>query len=368
MSRLTLYEKLAWPFIRRFTQPNRVHENIMKLAGLFEGHPSRLRTFERLALAGGEQQTFPRLSVKVGDIKLENPFILPAGFDKDAHAVETLSHLSFGALVIGSVLEHAQPGNPKPTIFRPADGVILNRMGFPSEGTDTVAMRLERYAHLTTPIGISLGLNKTTSHENAPGSYARVAERMSPYASFFEINVSSPNTPGLRQLQDKTHLIDIIQAVKDVTNDQAIFIKISPDLPLEAVDEVIEVVTDHQLAGIVATNTTANPDIKSALGPRWAKEAGGVSGPPLRELATLLVRHIYQQTNGAIDIIGSGGISDLDAVLEKLFAGATGLAIYTALISRGPSLPSTLCRQLDQWCEERGITQITEIIGHPIGQ
>lgn len=368
MDKVQLYRRFAWPLLERLTRPNAAHEQVLFLAGAFQRTAPGLRLFERLAAQGGRRYQSARLRMTVGGVALENPLMLAAGFDKDARALEALYRLGFGSVVVGTVLRDPQPGNPLPTIFRPARGAFLNRMGFPSRGMDHVAANLGRCRPLPYPTGISVGLNKVLGPDDAPEAYAAVVGRLYAHAAYFEINVSSPNTPGLRRLQDKAHLVAIIQAIREKMEQaggaRPLFVKVSPDLTLPALDELIQTVIDQRLSGIIATNTTTDLAIKAALGPRWANEAGGVSGAPLRELSTSRVRHIYRQTGGVVEVIGSGGVADLDSALEKLFAGAKALQIYSGLVSHGPALPTHLNRALDCWLEEQGVSSIEEIIGH----
>ena len=234
-----------------------------------EATPFRLKLLQQFA-DHHRRFTDVRLHVVLGGVELDNPVMVGAGWDKAGRAVKALHTLGFSGVEVGTVVTYPQEGNPKPRQFMLAPGVTLNRLGFNSSGMDAVAYNLERYYGSGLPIGISLGKNKEVPLEDAPQAHATVAERMYPYAAYFAINVSSPNTPGLRALQDKEPLTDIVQAV-NATMDRMggrkpLFVKIAPELSRGAVDDVIEVVLDNGLTGIIATNTTINPDIKAKYG------------------------------------------------------------------------------------------------------
>ncbi len=369
MNRVRIYEQVLWPLFNRYTQPNAVHDRIVGMGTRLQQSGTGRAA---LGIVAGPEPNSAQLSTTIGGnstrpVKLKNPLVLAAGFDKDGQITAALGRLGFGSVVVGTVVEYPQPGNPKPTLFRPAPGVILNRMGFPSEGMTAVRAHLDAAPDAAMPLGISLGLNKNRSPEEAPAAYAALVEGLGLHTAYFEVNVSSPNTPGLRALQGRDHLVDILLAVQEADRvqgyDVPLFVKIAPDLTLTAIDDVIETVLDLGLAGIVATNTTIKAEVKAGLGPRWADEAGGVSGLPLRARATEVVRHIYQQAGDRLDVIGSGGVHDLDSLLEKLFAGASAVQIYTALIYRGPALINYLNGQLAGWMESNGVESLNDIRG-----
>lgn len=369
MNRVHIYEQALWPLFKAFTKPNPVHDRMVSMGARLQRSGMGRAA---LGVVAGPEPNSDRLRVMIGTnsarpVALKNPMVLAAGFDKDGQITEALERLGFGSVVVGTVVEHPQPGNPKPTIFRPAPGVILNRMGFPSDGMAAVRDHLDVAPHAGMPLGISLGLNKGRPPGEAPVAYAALVETLGAHAAYFEINVSSPNTPGLRALQGRDHLVDILQVVQDAGRmqglDLPLFVKIAPDLTMEAIDDVIETALDLGLAGIVATNTTINTEVKARLGPRWIDEAGGVSGLPLQERSTEVTRHIYQQAGHRLDVIGSGGVHDLDSLLEKLFAGASAVQIYTALIYRGPALINVLNAELDHWMQANGVTSLEDIRG-----
>lgn len=310
-----------------------------------------------------------RLRVTVGGVTFDNPVVVGAGWDKAGRAVQALYTLGFAGVEVGSVLAQPQDGNPKPRQFMLSPGVALNRLGFNSPGMYVVAANLARYAKSGIPIGISLGKNKQVQAIDAPEAHAVVAERLYDYAAYFAINVSSPNTPGLRALQEKGPLTDIVQAVNEVMESRGgrkpLFVKIAPELSLEAVDDVIEVVLAHGLTGIIATNTTTSPEIKATYGERWRNEAGGVSGddPTFRAMATAKVAHIYRATKGSISIIGVGGVKDAPTALEKIRAGATLVQVVTAIRGEGTSVAGRINRGLVAYMEKEGVHTMSELVG-----
>src|SRR5215469_15346532 len=310
-----------------------------------------------------------RLSVVLGAVQFDNPVLVGAGWDKAGRAVKALYTLGFSGIEVGTVVVYPQEGNPKPRQFMLAPGVTLNRLGFNSPGMEAVAHNLERYKGSGIPTGISLGKNKEVPAEDAPQAHAKVAERMFEYAAYFAINVSSPNTPGLRALQDRKPLTDIVQAVNDTMGRMGgrkpLFVKIDPELSLGAIDDVIEVVLDNGLTGIIATNTTVNPDMKAKYGEHWRDEAGGLSGddPDFRRMATEKVAHIYQQTKGKIDIIGVGGVKDVQTALEKIKAGAKVVQVVTGLRGEGTALASRINRGIVDFMEKEGVRSVQELVG-----
>lgn len=310
-----------------------------------------------------------RLRVVLGGVEFENPLMVGAGWDKSGKAVLGLYTLGFAGVEVGSVTARPQPGNPKPRQFVLAPGVALNRLGFNSPGMDAVAKNLEKYRDTGIPIGISLGKNKEVPASAAPEAHAAVTRRLYPHAAYFAINVSSPNTPGLRSLQEKGPLTDIAQAVNAAMEScggrKPLFVKIAPELSDHAIDDVIDVVLANGLTGIIATNTTTDPDLKAQYGERWRNEEGGLSGDnaAYRELATQKIAHIYQETGGKIEIIGVGGVKDTETALEKIRAGAKVVQVVTSIRGEGPSLPGRIIRGIAMYMEKEGIKNLDEIRG-----
>lgn len=310
-----------------------------------------------------------RLNVALGTLELENPLLVGAGWDKSGRAVEALYTLGFGGVEVGSVLAHPQFGNPKPRQFIIGPGVALNRMGFNSHGASVVSKNLERYKGSGIPIGISLGKNVDIPLKDAPEAYASVVLQLYEYADFFVINVSSPNTPGLRLLQDKRLLTDLVQAVQAELRQRGIkkdiYVKIAPELSHEDMSDVVQVIIDLGLAGIIAANTTNNPTIKAKYGDRWKSEPGGLSGNDTnyRKMVTEKIAHIYRETNGQMNIIGVGGINSTETALEKIRAGAKVVQIVTGIRGEGPALPGRINRGIVKYMEKEGIQNLTEIVG-----
>lgn len=339
---------------------------------LAEATPFTLKLLEQFAHQR-ERFTDQRLNVVLGGVELDNPVMVGAGWDKAGRAVQGLYTLGFSGVEVGSVLAYPQEGNPKPRQFMLGPGVALNRLGFNSSGMEVVAQNLERYSGSGIPVGISIGKNKDVKPKDTPEVHAMVAKRLYSDAAYFVVNVSSPNTPGLRELQDKEPLTDIVQAVNGTMDKMGgrkpLFVKIAPDLTNDAVNDVIKVVADNELTGIIATNTTIRPDLKAQYGKQWRNEAGGLSGDndEFRRMVTEKVSHIYRETGGKMEIIGIGGIKDTKTALEKIRAGAKIVQIVTAIRGEGTTLPGRINRGLAHYMDKEGIRDINEIVGsdHP---
>ena len=314
---------------------------------------------------GGSRLVDERLNINLSGIELENPLFVGAGWDKTGKAVKALRSMGFAGVEIGSVVEHRQPGSEKPRQVMLNSGVCLNWLGFNSPGMRKVGYNLRNYRNSDIPIGISLGINRFIKPDDAPRANAAVAEYLEEDASYFAINVSSPNTPGLRKLQDKSQLIDIVQSVKEVTR-KPIFVKISPELTNNAIDDVISVVLDNKISGIIATNTTNNPKIKSKYGDEWKDHEGGISGDDgdYRMISTIKIEHIYKNAGDKLDIIGVGGIKDTESALEKIRAGAKALQIVTGLRGEGPSIANSINFGLVKYMDQVGIKNISELVGN----
>ena len=312
----------------------------------------------------------PELPTEVFGLKFPNPVGLAAGMDKHAAAVPGWSALGFGFCELGGVTWHAQPGNPKPRMFRAiADEGVINRMGFNNSGAEAVAQKLTEWKNSgrwpTHPVGINLGKSKITPLENAAEDYANSFRVLRELADFFVVNVSSPNTPNLRQLQDKAALDEIFAALQALNaTRKPILVKVAPDLTFEALDEILELVAPRNIAGIVATNTTiARPQTSDAKLQKIYAETGGLSGRPLRARSTEVVRHLYKQTKGKLPIIGVGGIFDADDAWEKITAGASLVQVYTGMVYEGPSVAQKIVTGLQVRLEIAGMKQLSEAVG-----
>ncbi len=354
-----LLDRLDSETMQRFTK------DALRIAEL---SPVTLKVLELLA---DRHKRFKdeRLRVQLGGVEFENPVVVAAGWDKNGLAVKGLYALGFAGVEVGSVLTYPQPGNPKPRQFVIGPGVALNRRGFDSDGMGKVNSNLRRYTNSGIPIGINIGKNKEIPDIAAPWMYAAVTRQLYRHAAYFVVNVSSPNTPGLRRLQEKEPLTDIVRAVNQTMDEMGgrkpLFVKIAPELTREATNDVIQVVLDNGLTGIIATNTTTNPDIKAKYGEMWKNEAGGISGDDsvYRRMATEKVAHIYRETKGAIEIIGVGGIKDAETALEKIKAGAKVVQVLTAIRGEGPTVAGRINRGIVDFMEKEGIKNLSEIIG-----
>lgn len=281
------------------------------------------------------------LKRKVFGLEFPNPVGLAAGFDKDGKYADEMSALGFGFLEIGTVTPRPQPGNDKPRLFRlPKDKALINRMGFNNDGADAMAARLRQHKPENIILGGNIGKNKDTPNENALDDYRYCLDKLYDVVDYFVVNVSSPNTPGLRELQDKKPLANILKAlVEDMYKKvvrKPILLKIAPDLTEEQLDDIVDIVLESGTNGIIATNTTISRDNLTTVTENIG--AGGLSGIPLRDRSTEVIRYIVTKSQGRIPVIGVGGISNGQDAFEKIQAGAVLVQIYTGLIYQGPGL------------------------------
>jgi dihydroorotate dehydrogenase len=288
-------------------------------------------------------------------IRFPGPVGLAAGMDKNGIALPAWRALGFGFVEVGTVTAHPQPGNEKPRLFRLVESeAVINRMGFNNLGSAALADRLEAYGPLGYPLGISIGKSKVTPLEDAVEDYVTSLRRLYRYGDYFAVNVSSPNTPGLRSLQDAGQLRDLLTALhaeaaglsSGSRDAKPILVKIAPDLTEQAIDELLGVCTDSRVAGIIATNTTIGRSGLAASDQASAAEAGGLSGRPLTEISAKAVAHIHAETGGALPIIGVGGILEPSDATRLFDAGASLVQVYTGLIYRGPGLIRLINRSL----------------------
>ncbi len=296
-----------------------------------------------------------KLEKEVFGLKFINPIGLAAGFDKNAEVISELANMGFGFIEVGTVTPLPQPGNPKPRMFRsPADKAIINRMGFNNLGVDVAAERIAAYrknapaAQKGLIIGGNIGKNKNTPNEDAVSDYIKCFDRLFDVVDYFVVNVSSPNTPGLRDLQEKEPLMALLNTLqqRNRKNDisRPILLKIAPDLTDEQLDDIVEIVQQTKIAGVIATNTTI--DKSSLTNESLKQEAGGLSGAPLTKRSTEVIRYISKKSNASFPIIGVGGIhSEADAI-EKLEAGASLIQLYTGFIYEGPGLISRINKRI----------------------
>ena len=292
----------------------------------------------------------PALERTLWGITFPNPVGLAAGFDKDAKYTDELACLGFGFIEIGTLTPRSQPGNPKPRLFRlPADKALINRMGFNNDGSAAAAERLKTRREKVI-IGGNIGKNKDTPNEQAGDDYEMAFRDLYDVVDYFVVNVSSPNTPGLRALQDKeplTHLLNRLQAINKEFKNKPILLKIAPDLTNDQLNDIIDLVTDTRIAGIVATNTTISREgLITPAADVAAIGAGGLSGAPVRNRATEVIKYIHTNSKGTITIIASGGIFTAADAREKLDAGASLVQVYTGFIYEGPGIAKNICKGL----------------------
>ena len=315
----------------------RAHEEVSSLMSLLAPLPGAATVLSALTGRGPKG-----LEKHVFGVRFPNPLGLAAGFDKDGKLVPLLPALGFGFLEIGSITLEPQPGNPRPRMFRdPAARALVNRMGFNSEGARAVARRLASWPERAVPLGINLGLNKGTDPAKAPAAYARTFAILAEHGDYFVVNVSSPNTPGLRDLQKVSELAPILEAVQEANSfKKPVLLKLAPDLADE--DFAAAIGTAEKLAqGLVVSNTTIS---REGVDAKFADEKGGMSGAPLKTRALELVRRARSLTK--LPIVGVGGIETAADAKERLEAGADLIQLYTGLIYGGPGAPKKILRGL----------------------
>jgi dihydroorotate dehydrogenase len=341
------YAQFVFPLLRRMDAET-VHDRTLRLLEL--GQSGVGRPFLR-KIAG----PIPHKPVQFAGLTFPNVLGMAAGFDKDVRVVLGLAALGFGHIEVGTLTPRPQAGNPRPRIFRlPEDGAIINQMGFPNGGVLAALPRLQQLAAKPHDyiVGVSLGKQKETPLAEAASDYIAVMQAVYPFADYLAVNISSPNTPGLRELQGGDYLGQLLGALAAENQTLAavhsmakrpLFIKIAPDLSLAELDEILTAVQDHQIDAIIATNTTIGRD---GLRSPHQQETGGLSGLPLREKSTAMIAHIWRVTNGRLPIIGVGGVRTAADVQAKLNAGASLVQLYTSLIYEGPDLLGRLLRGL----------------------
>jgi dihydroorotate dehydrogenase len=288
----------------------------------------------------------PRLEREVFGIKFKNPVGLAAGFDKDAKLYQELSNFGFGFIEIGTLTPVGQDGNPKKRLFRlKEDNAIINRMGFNNGGVQEAVAHLKKNKGVL--IGGNIGKNKVTPNAEAVNDYEICFEALFPYVDYFVVNVSSPNTPNLRELQEKEPLKKLLQTLENnklqTTNHKPILLKIAPDLSDDQLIDIIEIVNETKIAGVIATNTTIS---REGLQSENKSEMGGLSGKPLAKRATEVIRFLAEKSNNSFPIIGVGGIHSAEDALEKLNAGASLVQLYTGFIYEGPALVKAINKKI----------------------
>lgn len=327
--------------------PERAHSLTFSLLEIAMRVPGLIRSI-------GAWKLQARATVEVMGLRFPSPVGLAAGMDKDAKHVNALSALGFGHIEIGTVTPLAQAGNDRPRLFRlKADHALINRMGFNNGGAPAAAERL-RHRKPGIIVGGNIGRNKSTPNDSAIDDYARCFEALHSVVDYFTVNVSSPNTPGLRELQDKGPLLAILSRLNDMNASSGmpkpILLKIAPDLSDAQLDDVVAVVKESGIAGVIATNTTiSRSGLRTPTEDVDAMGTGGLSGAPLRARSTFVVRYLRERLQRPFVIIGVGGIDSAEAAMEKLEAGADLVQVYTGLVYEGPALITRINEAYAQW-------------------
>ncbi|MDZ8843197.1 quinone-dependent dihydroorotate dehydrogenase [Escherichia coli] len=328
---------MYYPFVRKALfqlDPERAHEFTFQQLRRIIGTP-----FEALV-----RQKVPAKPVNCMGLTFKNPLGLAAGLDKDGECIDALGAMGFGSIEIGTVTPRPQPGNDKPRLFRLVDAEgLINRMGFNNLGVDNLIENVKK-AHYDGVLGINIGKNKDTPVEQGKDDYLICMDKIYPYAGYIAINISSPNTPGLRTLQYGEALDDLLIAIKNKQNDLQkihqkyvpIAVKIAPDLSEEELIQVADSLVRHNIDGVIATNTTLDRSLVQGM--KNCDQTGGLSGRPLQLKSTEIIRRLSQELNGRLPIIGVGGIDSVIAAREKIAAGATLVQIYSGFIFKGPPL------------------------------
>lgn len=300
----------------------------------------------------------PRLTTRVAGVDFANPVGLAAGVDKDARAVSGFFALGFGSVEVGTLTPEPQPGNPTPRLFRlPEDRAVVNRMGFNNGGLAAALPRLRSANHRGT-LGINVGANKDASDRVA--DYVHGVTAAAPYADYVTINISSPNTPGLRNLQHGAALRDLLAACMAARGDTPLFLKVAPDLDPVAIDDIARAAIDHEIDALIVGNTTVTrPGLRSANG----SETGGLSGPPLAPLARQRLAEFRTATGGTIPLVAVGGIDSGAEAYARIRAGAGLVQLYTALVYEGPGLAIRMLRDLDALLARDGFASVAEAVG-----
>jgi dihydroorotate dehydrogenase len=346
------FDKIVRPALYRLgkNDPELVHERTLKVLSRVSAAPPVLRALR--SYFGTDAPT------TVLGLRFPNPVGLAAGMDKNGLAPHAWPALGFGFVEVGTVTSLAQPGNPKPRLFTlPGSTAVINRMGFNNAGADALARRLATSGKPDVPLGISIGKSKAAAHEDAVADYRISLRALYPHADYFAINVSSPNTPGLRALQDRAALTELLSELRATSRTLAaeagreptpLLVKMAPDLTDDALAELLEVCTSHDVAGVIATNTTLSRDGLAAADARVGEEAGGLSGRPLTARALEVVRFVHEHTEGRLPIIGVGGVLGPDDARRMLDAGASLVQLYTGFALSGPGLVRRITRGLAQ--------------------
>lgn len=340
----------------------RAHEIVARMVRVAADRPLAARLIRALL-----RYENPVLATRCAGMRFANPLGLAAGFDKRAELVPAMGMLGFGHVEVGTVTPRPQPGNPQPRLFRlPADAALINRMGFNGPGAETVAAHLRGYARRADlpAIGVNIGKNRDTPLERAAEDYVAAFARLAPLAAYVTVNISSPNTPGLRKLHERDALEQLLGAVmaqnRELPEPRPVFLKISPDETAAALEEVVAAGMAAGCSGFIATNTTLS---REGLHSPAAREAGGLSGRPLAARSRETVAMIYRLTGGAAPIIGAGGVSSGADAYAMVRAGAQLVQIYTGLVYGGPAAPQLIKRELAALLTRDGLRSLGDAVG-----
>ena len=328
-------------------EPERAHRAALRCLALAQSAPAGLALLGRFAAPDD-----PRLHVSRFGVKFAHPIGAAAGMDKDGEAVSALLAIGFASVEVGTVTPKPQPGNPPPRVWRLRDeAALINRLGFPSDGAAAVARRLKARKGPGV-VGVNLSANRSTPPERAPHDCAAALESVAGAAEYAVLNVSSPNTPGLRNLQGRGALAAILKAMRSVRSGLALLVKLSPDVTDRELDEALSGIHEAHGDGVVVSNTTTS-----------GVRGGGLSGPPLRARANGLARKIYRKCGRSLPIIGVGGVGTVQDVVERMKAGASLVQLYTAFVYEGPALPGRLARGLSEFMRREGVHRMEDLVG-----
>lgn len=344
---------------RLLSNPEQNHERVLRALQIVEESP-RIRYFLRKIF----EYKDARLETSLFGLRFTNPVGLAAGFDKNCQAPRALGCLGFGHIELGTVTPLPQKGNSRPRIWRLSeDRAVINWMGMPNVGLEKFVKSLQKIAERNFVLGINIGKNEDTPLEEASGDYDLALRKVHPYADYIALNVSSPNTPELRRLQRKELLDDLVREIKRSVPSKPVLLKIDPDLSFSEIDDVIAITENYNVDGIIATNTTVS---RENLRSKHKDKPGGLSGLPLREKSTTIIRYIYHQTEGAVPLIGVGGVFDARDALEKIRAGASLVQVYTGFVLdplKGPFIARNINKGLSRALESEGIKSVRGLVG-----
>ncbi len=340
-----MYQKFIRPILF-LLPPERIHRIVAAILPALFFIPGMGWLFRKYF-----QVNDPALEREVFGIRFPNPVGIAAGFDKEAGLYNALANFGFGHVEIGTVTPLGQKGNPRPRLFRlPEDEALINRMGFNNHGVEAFVKRIKKNRPRVI-IGGNIGKNTQTPNEKTVDDYCYAFDQLHHLVNYFVVNVSCPNIKGLNKLQDKGELLKLLHAIQEINNDKLtprpVLLKIAPDLSNQQLDEIIEIVRETKLDGIVATNTsTGRENLKTNNDTIEAIGQGGLSGKPIRDKSTKTIRYLHEQSGGSIPIVGVGGIADAEDALEKLKAGATLVQVYTGFVYTGPSIAKKINRAI----------------------